>query len=47
MLRSEVQIDVEIEHQQQMIVLHDGCIGSRSKGREVSYDCRLTVGIDR
>ena len=35
MLGTEVQIDVEIEHQHLTIVLHNGCIGSRGKGRQV------------
>ena len=35
---TEVQIDIEIEHQHLAIVLHNGGIGSRGKGRQVFGD---------
>ena len=37
-LRSKIEVDIEIEHQHLTIVLHNGCIGSRGNGRQVFGD---------
>ena len=47
MLGTEVQIDVEIEHQHLTIVLHNGGIGSRGKGRQVLCDGSGAVRRER